>query len=127
MKESNIYQSLWQKYRPVILIKMRESAAGPCEYQLSKHEFEATGEKKKASYGFNLEIERGQAKNNIKGIAIARDLLEVLKSSATASTLMQERKYKINLGKDYKLKIQSFGPEAPAATVEAEPEAPTEE
>jgi hypothetical protein len=39
---------------------------------------------------------------------------------------MQERKYKINLGKDYKLKIQSFGPEAPAA-VEAEQEAPTEE
>jgi hypothetical protein len=107
MKDSNIYNLLWQKYRPVIISKMKEALNLPQEYQLSKHEFEAIGDRTNSGYSFNLQIENGVLKNNIDGTAVARDLFEVLKNSATAKELMKDNNFKINLTKDFTLKIQS--------------------
>jgi len=78
MKDTKIYQPLWQKYRPVI-ISIMKLAAEPQEYQLSKHEFEAIGDREKAGYTFNLEIKNGIVVNNIEGTVVARDLFAVLK------------------------------------------------
>jgi hypothetical protein len=110
MKESSIYTQLWQKYRPVVISKMKLALEGAQEYQLSKHEFETIGERKSSGYSFNLEINRGMLANKISGTAVARDLFAVLKSSKTATELMQTNYFKINLTKDYKLKIQIIPP-----------------
>lgn len=107
MKDSNIYNSLWNKYKPVILSKLKQAGIEPQEYQLSKHEFEVFGDRKNSGYTFNLEIENGILKNNIGGTAVARDLFEVLKSSLTAKELMKENYFKINLTKDFTLRIQT--------------------
>jgi hypothetical protein len=107
MKDSNIYNSLWQKYKPVIISKLKQAGIEQQEYQLSKHEFEAIGDRKNSGYAINLEIENGILKNNIDGSAVARDLFEVLKSSATAKELMKNNYFKINLTKNFKLTIQN--------------------
>ncbi|MBK7566191.1 MAG: hypothetical protein IPI31_00035 [Bacteroidetes bacterium] len=108
MKEKNIYIPLWQKYKPVILTMMRKALDTPCEYQLSKYEFEAIGERIKAGYAFKLEFANGRVINNIEGTAVARDLVQVLKASNTANILLKENNYKINMGKDFKIKIVQF-------------------
>jgi hypothetical protein len=107
MKDSNIYNLLWEKYRPVIISKMRSALNISQEYQLSKHEFEAIGDRKISGYTFNLEIENGILKSNIDGTAVARDLFEVLKSSETAKELMKNNYFKINLTTYFTLKIQT--------------------
>lgn len=108
MIKANIYISLWQKYRPVIISKMKESANATQTYQLSKHEFEAIGERTSAGYVFYLEIKNGKVINNIEGTAVARDLYEVLKNSETAKELMKNKHLKINLSKDFNLHIQTI-------------------
>ena len=108
MKESNIYFQLWQKYRPVIISKMKLAISEVQIYQLSKHEFEAIGDRESSGYAFNLEIMNGILVNSIDGTAVARDLFEVLKSSKTAKDLMQQHFFKINLTNDFKLKIQTI-------------------
>lgn len=108
MKNSNIYEALWKKYKAAILTKLREALKTPCEYQLSKNEFEAIGKRLKAGYAFNLQIHNGVVINNVDGSAVARDLVVVLKSSNGAIELMKERNFKINLTKEFKLKIQTY-------------------
>ncbi len=107
MKDSNIYNSLWNKYKPVLTSKLKQALVEPQDYQLSKHEFEAIGDRTNSGYSFNLEIKNGVLKNNIGGTAVARYLFEVLKSSATAKELMKDNYFKINLTKDFTLKIQT--------------------
>lgn len=107
MTHSNIYNLLWQKYRPVIISKLKQALIESQDYQLSKHEFEAIGDRTNSGYSFNLEIKNGVLQNNIDGTAVARDLFEVLKSSETAKELMKDNYFKINLTKDFTLKIQT--------------------
>lgn len=106
MKESNIYLNIWDKYRPVIISKMKLAIQSPQEYKLSKHEFESLGKRLISGYTFNLEITDGKLSNNIDGTAVARDLFEVLKNSPTAKGLMQNNLVKISLTKDFTLRIQ---------------------
>lgn len=106
MNKSSIYLPLWQKYRPAILSKMKLALVEPQEYPLYKHEFESIGGKRTSGYGFNMEVNKGMMVNNIAAIAVARDLLAVLKASESGKAMIQQNYFKINLGSDYKLKIQ---------------------
>ena len=108
MNQSNIYLTLWDKYRPIIINQMKLALTEPQVYSLSKHEFEAIGDRLSSGYSFNLELKNGKLMNNIDGTAVARDLLEVLKKSKTASELMEGHHFKINLSKDFKLTIQTI-------------------
>ena len=106
MKDANIYVGLWGKYRPVILTKMKLAFENPQEYKLSKHEFEAIGDRLSSGYSFNLEIRDGKVTNNIGGTAVARGLFEVLNTSDTAKILMKKNHIKITLSKEFVLRIQ---------------------
>lgn len=108
MNDSNIYIPFWQKYRPVILSKMKAALESAQEYPMSKHEFEAIGDRTSSGYSFNLEIKNGILQNNIDGTAVARDLHAVLKSSETAKALLKNTSFKINLSKEFKLTIQTI-------------------
>ncbi len=99
--ESNHYASLWSKYRPAILQLMMAAGTTPQQYKLSGHEFKAIGQREKAGFSFLLEAFEGKAVNNIKGSAVARDLLHVLQQSQKASQLMKEAVYELKLDKQF--------------------------
>lgn len=99
--ESNPYAALWKKYRPVILKLMMDAGKDPQQYKLYAHEFKAVGMNEKAGYSFLLEVSQGKAINNIKGSAVARDLVSVLQQSQKASALMNEAVYEFKMDKQY--------------------------
>ncbi len=103
--EANLYTSLWNKYRPVILKLMSGAATEPQQYKLFPHEFKAMGEKVKKGYSFSLQAYNGKALNNIKGSAVAQDLLTVLQQSKTAVQLMTEATFELNMDKHFVLQV----------------------
>lgn len=108
MRDSNIYYPLWRKYLPVIEIQIRNAKNGLKKIQLSKIEFESFGKRDDSDYTFNLEIKNGKVINDISGTAVARDLFDILKSNSNIKMEFTDKHYKINLGIDYNLKIQSI-------------------
>ena len=106
--ESNLYASLWNKYRPVILKLMREAERDPQQYKLSPHEFKAVSQREKGGYSFLLEAAHGKALNNIRGSAVAKDLLYVLQQSETASQLMTQATYELSMDKQFVLQVKKL-------------------
>ena len=98
--EFSPYASLWNKYRPVILKLIIDAGNDPQHYKLFAHEFKAVGLREK-TYSFVLEASHGKALNNIKGSAIARDLLQVLQQSQKASELMRNAVYELSMDKHF--------------------------
>jgi hypothetical protein len=119
--DTNIYIPLWEKYKPAIVSKMKAAVEGAQTYKMTKEEFERVGERKKSTYAFNLEIKNGKVANNISGIAVARDLFNVLQQSNFAKELMQENYFKITLSKGFMLTVQVI-----KVQEEAEPQETTE-
>ncbi len=115
--ELNLYTSLWNKYRPVILKLMSAAATEPQQYKLFPHEFKAVGEKVKKGYTFSLQAANGKALNNIKGSAVAQDLLQVLQQSKTATQLMTEATYELSMDKHFVFQVNRKEPVV-AAVVE---------
>jgi hypothetical protein len=101
----NLYTSLWNKYRPVILQLMSASTQEPQEYKLFVHEFKASGEKVKSGYSFTLEVANGKALNNIKSSSVAQDLLSMLNQSKKATELMSKAAYVLSLDKQFVLRV----------------------
>lgn len=108
--EYNLYTSLWNKYRPVVLKLMSDASEGPQEYKLYNHEFKAMGEKVKSGYSFSLEAAKGKAQNNIKGSAVANGLLQILQQSNKAMQLMQDATYELSMDKHFVLRVNRKTP-----------------
>lgn len=102
---SNLYEGLWQKYRPALISLMKQASEEPQKYQLSKHEFTSIGDRAKAKYSFRLEIKNAKALNTIQSSAIARDLLKVLNQSPTAIALSKDKVYVFRLDTNFILHI----------------------
>jgi hypothetical protein len=102
---TQVYVSLWNKYRPVILKLMMASEESTQEYSLSGHEFKALNPKEKKGYSFTLQAHRGKALNNIQTSTVAQDLLYVLTLSPKACELMDIGKYEFTLTKQFKLQV----------------------
>ena len=116
--ELNLYTSLWNKYRPVILKLMSAAATEPQQYKLFAHEFKAMGEKVKKGYTFQLHAANGKALNNIKGSTVAQDLLQVLQQSKTATQLMTEATFELSMDKHFVLQVNRKEKEKVAEVVE---------
>lgn len=107
----NIYYTLWEKQLPVIAVQMKNAKNGEKVIQLQKHEFESMGMRKLSDYTFNLEINNGKiVKSVTKGTAIAKDLYDKLVSNENIKELLVERRYKINMGKSFLMKIKIIEP-----------------
>lgn len=102
---SNVYTSVWSKYRPVILKMMLNSSEEQQEYKMLANEFKALNARQKGGYTFQLQVSKGRALNNIKESIVAQDLLEVLQLSPKASELMEEAPYEITLDKQFMLHV----------------------
>ena len=107
MNESDLYLPLWEKYRPIIISKMKLALTETQSYPFSRHEFEAVGEKLRLGYTFNLEVDKGLLLGKKDESPIARDFLAVVKKSKTGMELIQENYFQFKLSKDFKLKIQT--------------------
>ncbi|WP_026896762.1 hypothetical protein [Daejeonella oryzae] len=105
MKNSNLYYPLWLKYSPVFVMLLKKAVNGTETLSLNKNDFETLGDRKVSDYTFNLEIKNTKVINNISGTAVARDLYDVLVNNPKTKELLQDKHYKLSLGKEYILRI----------------------
>ncbi|MEO9870267.1 hypothetical protein [Ekhidna sp.] len=101
----SLYVLLWNKYKPVLVKLMKDSAEGPQQYQFISHEFRDLNSKEKGGHSFTLEAHRGRAQNNIKMSVVAQDLLEILQKSNKAQELMEEAYYDFVMDKQFMLTV----------------------
>jgi hypothetical protein len=108
MAEVDIYQIVWKRYLPVIMMKVKEAIRKnePVSVQLYKPEFQYVGKKKNVVYEFELEMKNGRAANNLRISAIAKDLSETLRQNPFMRDLMDRAHYKFVLNSDFMLKIE---------------------
>ena len=104
--DANIYISLWNKYKPVIIQLMKASHNVAQQYQLSGYEFRGLGDRNKSGYSFSLRAFQAKAENDISGSAVARDLLIVLQQSKTAKALLDAAAYEFKLDSKFMLHIK---------------------
>lgn len=102
---SNLYHPLWTRYLLELIIQIRNARSEIQTITLNKCEFELLGDRKVSDYTFNLEIKNTKVTNNISGTAVARDLYDVLLNNPKIKGLLQNRHYKLSLGKEYILRI----------------------
>ena len=112
---SQIYVSLWNKYRPVILQLMVGASEGPQEYKFFDHEFKALNPVERKGYAFNFQAYQSRSLTNIKTSASAQDLLHVLANSKKASELMDANTYEFTLNKQFIFTVKIIPSEAGSA------------
>ena len=94
------YLNLWKQELSIILSTIEK---GKGKEQLSSEIFKQSGNRQK--YGFRLDIVNGIVPTK-SGTAVARDLKEVLDSSALFKKIAQDKKITIRMGKDFCLNIK---------------------
>jgi hypothetical protein len=110
---TQVYASLWNKYRPAILQLMVAASESPQEYKLYGHEFKTLNPKQKTSFAFTLQAYQGKAKNKIKDSILAQDLLYVLEMSRKAKELMGTDVYEFTLDKQFVLHVTKLAAPEP--------------
>ena len=105
--EERKYLSTWKKYAAVIRLLIKKSGTEEQHLLLNKTDFESAGDRGKAGYTFNLQMENGKVTNNISGSAVARDLYETLKADEIIKQFLQNKSVKMNVGKSFVLTIKS--------------------
>ena len=104
---TNIYFSLWKKYRPAILKLMTDAVDTPQQYKFLDHEFTDINSKEKGGHSFNLQMLKGKAANNIKTSIVAQDLLAMLQNSKKAFELTENSTFEFMMDKQFLLHISS--------------------
>ena len=105
--EERKYLSTWKKYAAVIRLLLKKSSTEEQTLLLNKTDFESAGDRSKAGYTFNLQMENGKVTNNISGSAVARDLYETLKTDETMKQFLQNKSVKMSVGKSFVLTIKT--------------------
>ena len=99
------YIPIWRKYRPAILSLMLNCEKEPQKYQMSGHEFRDADPKPKGGYSFVLQMNKGRPINDIRDSIIAKELVYVLRHSAKATELTDQRVYNFGMNKDFLLMV----------------------
>jgi hypothetical protein len=108
MGEANIYQRVWSKYMPLIVLKLR-SAINKNESQvltIDKYDFENAAIRKNAAYSFNLEMKDGRAINNTASAALARDFALAMNENQVMKDMTRSGHFKFSMGNKFILTIQ---------------------
>ena len=106
MRKVHIYEKLWKKLLPHIIIMLKKADKEPQELILDEKIFiEAEGERESSGYGFNLKLHNAELKNNKDGNAVARDLNRVLLNDHEAKEILQKCEISMR-AKYYVLTIQ---------------------
>ena len=99
------YAPFWNKYRPAILKMMQASVDEWKEYQFMPHELSSIEKKPKGGFSFRVVITMNKAVVETKDSEIAKDLIEMLRSSQTGSNLIATNKYEFVMGKNQLLRV----------------------
>lgn len=117
MQESEIYQPVWRKYLPVIVMKLKQAMRKnePAAFNLYKPDFQNITKRKKTVFDFNLEIKDGQIKNSLNLPEVAKDLYKVLKQDNAMNQLINSGHFVFNLNSDFALTLQKIASVTEAA------------
>ena len=99
------YAPFWSKYRPAILKMMRADINEWQEYRFMKHELSAIDQKPKGGFNFRLVISMNKLTRDSTNSDLAKDFLNMLRSSQTGLALMSTNNYEIILDKTQMLRI----------------------
>ena len=108
--ESEKYVGFWNRYLPVIRIKMKEAINKNelSQLSLSKYDFEVAGGRLKSPYTFSLELIGGKFTNSIACSDVARNLYQVLSTDAVAREWLQDKRLKINMSAKFVLNFSKM-------------------
>ena len=108
MVDAEVYQLVWKKYLPVIVMKIKEAARKnePATIKLHRPEFEYAGKKKKVNFQFELEMKNGRAANIVRISSIAKGLSETMRQNPVMRGLMERQHYKLVLDSEFVLSIE---------------------
>ncbi|MGZ3756911.1 MAG: hypothetical protein ACXVAY_04750 [Mucilaginibacter sp.] len=105
--EERKYLMTWKRYLPVIRLHLKKSLNEEQSFKLNIQDFESAGDRGKSGYTFSVLMENAKVANNISSSAVARDLVEALKSDDLIKAMLQDRSIKISVGKSFMLTIKN--------------------
>ncbi len=109
MSNINVYQSVWNKFLPLITLKVK-SAIRNGEVQtieMDKIDFERASDKKNSKFPFDLEMNEGRSQKNKKTSAIALDFARALNENDTAKDLLKVGNFKFVLNNKFVMSISA--------------------
>ena len=111
MSDKNSYQKVWNKYLPVIILKLRNAIKSNEAQTLNidKYDFEDAG-RKTAAYKFNVEMKEGRALYDRSVPAIARDFAKVITEDTVAKEIVRTGHFSFNMNNKFALTIQKNNP-----------------
>ena len=98
--------SIWHKYRPVILRLMVNARDASQRYLFSNCDFKTVVPTSRSSLAFILYFHRSKALNNIKTSSLAQALLGILKQSKTAIRLSEDSTYELMLDEHFMFHVR---------------------
>ena len=104
-----MYNSIWNKYFPVVKILMKKSVNSEQILQFSNIDFEHLGKGRKADYKFNITFIDGKFNNNLSKNELAASLAAVLMIDATTNALLLLNNYEFSFTPKFQLSIKHTG------------------
>lgn len=107
MSINNIYQSVWDKFFPVILLKLK-SAIKKQESEflvMDKLDFEKASHRKNSSYMFHLEMNEGRVMKSKDTSSVGIDFARALKENETIFGIVKHGSIIFSLNNKFVLSI----------------------
>ena len=109
MSDTKMYQQVWNKYFPVIILKIK-SAIKKNEMQhlgIDKIDFENASTRKSVKFQFNLEMKEGRTLTNKNNSAVARDFARALNEYEITKELIRTGHFKFIMNNKFVLSIEA--------------------
>jgi len=108
MAEAITYQRVWNKYLPVIVMKMKVAAKNNQQQELvlDRFDFENAGVKKTTTLKFSLELKEGRAMHSHTNTAIARDFALAMNEHEVAKDMLKSGNFNFSFNSKFILTIQ---------------------
>ena len=109
MSDTKIYQAVWNKYLPVIFIKIK-SAVKKNELQqfgIDKIDFENASHRKNTKFQFTLELNEGRTIISKNISPVARDFARALNDSEMTKNIIKTGRFVFTLNNKFILSIQA--------------------
>jgi len=109
MSNINIYQSVWNKFLPLITLKVKAAIRiGEVQtIEMDKIDFERASDKKNSKFPFDLEMNEGRSQKSKKTSAIALDFARALNENDTAKDLLKVGNFKFVLNNKFVMSISA--------------------
>jgi hypothetical protein len=109
MSNLKIYQSVWNKFLPVIALKIKSALKQGQVQQLSmdKIDFEKASHRKNCKYQFDLQMNEGRTLSSRTTSAIALDFARALNEYEATKELIKAGTFKFNLSNKFILSIHA--------------------